>query len=67
MNQAAHPCVSAAMDEIISVLNQNGIETEKLWLGVKPMADCMACGQCHKNGRCVFDDEVSEVPRPITS
>jgi len=31
-------CVSAAMDEIISTLNQNGIETEKLWLGVKPMA-----------------------------
>jgi multimeric flavodoxin WrbA len=39
-------CVSTAMDEIISTLNQNGIETEKLWLGVKPMADCIACGQC---------------------
>ena len=54
-------CVSTAMDEIISTLNQNGIETEKLWLGVKPMADCIACGQCQKNGRCVFDDEVNKI------
>lgn len=54
-------CTSAALDEMIKVLNQNGIETEKLWLGKKPVPDCMACMQCTKKGKCVFDDEVNAV------
>lgn len=54
-------CISAAMDEVIAVLNENGIETEKLWLGKKPMPDCMACGSCFKTGKCVYNDEVNEV------
>ncbi len=54
-------CTSAAMDEAIRVLNENGVETEKLWLGKGAMPDCMACMKCRKTGRCVFDDSVNDI------
>ena len=54
-------CTSTAMDEAIRVLNENGIETEKIWLGKKPMPDCMACYKCAETGKCVFSDQVNEV------
>ena len=54
-------CTAAAMDEVIRVLNENGIETEKIWLGKKPMPDCMACFKCVESGKCVFSDQVNEI------
>lgn len=54
-------CTQAAMDEVIHVLNENGIETEKLWLGKKAMPDCMACMKCQEIGKCVFQDQVNEI------
>lgn len=54
-------CTATAMDEMIRVLNENGIETEKLWLGKKAMPDCMACFHCMQNGKCVFNDQVNEI------
>ena len=54
-------CTAAAMDEAIRVLNENGIETEKIWLGKKPMPDCMACYKCAETGKCVFSDQVNEI------
>ena len=35
-----------ALYEIIGVLEKNGIQSEKLWLGKKTVADCMACMKC---------------------
>lgn len=35
-------CTAAAMDEMIRVLNESGIETEQLWLGKKAVPDCTA-------------------------
>ena len=32
-----------------------------LWLGKKPMADCIACGHCFKTGHCMFKDQVNEI------
>lgn len=58
-------CVSTAMDEVIGVLRDSGIETEKLWLGKKAMPDCMACMQCQVKGRCVIEDQVNEVAAQI--
>ena len=54
-------CTATAMDEAIRVLNENGIETEKIWLGKKPMPDCMACYKCVEIGKCVFSDHVNEI------
>ena len=58
-------CVSKAMDEVITVLNDNGIQTEKIWLGKKAMPDCMACMKCQETGKCVFQDQVNEIASEI--
>ena len=49
-----------ALSEIARTLQGEGIETEILWIGNKPVRGCIACGQCkaNANGRCVFDDDV---------
>ncbi|MBP5280740.1 MAG: flavodoxin family protein [Erysipelotrichaceae bacterium] len=58
-------CISTAMDEVISILNENEVQTEKLWLGKKAMPDCMACMKCQETGKCVFQDQVNEIAARI--
>ena len=50
-----HGCTAAALDEVIAVLNAEGIETEILQVGNKDVRGCIACGTCGKKGSCVFD------------
>ena len=40
-------------------MNEEGIETTIFHIGTKPIAGCMACGQCKSKGQCVFDDQVN--------
>jgi len=48
-----------ALSEIAKQLEKNGIDSEIVWIGNKPVRGCIACGQCAQNGgRCVFDDDV---------
>ena len=56
-----HGCTATAIAELVGTLEKNGIETETLWLGKKPVADCIACGHCFEAGKCVFDDAVNEI------
>ena len=53
-------CVYTALSEVAKTLNEEGIETEIFWVGNKPIAGCIACKSCAKNGKCVFDDTVNE-------
>jgi multimeric flavodoxin WrbA len=53
-------CTWTALNEAAKTLNEEGIETEIFWIGVKPLAGCIACKTCAKKGRCVFDDTVNE-------
>lgn len=54
-------CTYTALTEVANTLQQNGIETELLYLGKKPIAGCIACGQCRRTGRCVWDDMVNRI------
>ena len=49
-----------ALSETAKTLEKNGIETEMVQIGVKPVRGCIACGQCKAKGfgRCVFDDDI---------
>ena len=49
-----------ALSEVADKLSQQGIETEFLQIGNKPVRGCIACGTCARkgNGRCTFDDDV---------
>lgn len=53
------------MKEVAGALENNGVETEILYLGKQPMADCIACFKCAKARKCVFDDAVNEVLEKI--
>lgn len=50
-----------ALKEVAGTLKAEGIETETVWIGKKPVRGCIACRQCQtKNlGRCVFDDDIA--------
>ena len=49
-----------ALSEIARQLEKNGVESEIVQLGNKPVRGCIACGQCRAKelGHCVFDDDV---------
>ena len=51
----------AAIEEMEKVFRAEGIETEVIQVGGKPIADCLQCNVCGKTGKCVFtDDGVNE-------
>ncbi len=49
-----------ALNEAAQTLNAEGIETEIVWIGTKPVRGCIACGGCMRagNGHCVFNDDL---------
>ena len=50
-----------ALQEMVQVFEQNGIETEVVHVGNQAVRGCMACGYCYKNGKCIYDDVVNEL------
>ena len=53
-------CTFTALTEVAKTLNEEGIDTEIFWIGIKPLAGCTACKTCAKTGRCAFDDRVND-------
>ena len=56
-----HGCTAAALEEMIQVFKEEGVETELIQVGTKDIRGCIACGTCSLKGKCVFDDLVNEV------
>lgn len=54
-------CTAQALKAVADALEKEQIETETVWIGTKPLADCIACGKCRETGKCVFDDVVNEI------
>ena len=50
----ANGCTYTALSLIASGLNEEGIETEILQSGNRPIQDCIACSGCERTGKCVF-------------
>ena len=53
-------CTYTALEEVASTLREAGVETEIVWLGVKPLAGCIGCGSCAEKKACFRDDVVNE-------
>lgn len=51
---------SRLVDEILSVFNPLGIESEVVSIGNKDIRGCMACSYCATHDGCVFKDIVNE-------
>ncbi|MCI8500788.1 MAG: flavodoxin family protein [Oscillospiraceae bacterium] len=52
-------CTYTAISLVAEELKKQGIETEIVSVGVKPVQGCIACGKCKDTGRCIFDDMVN--------
>ena len=63
LNGSAHVsgCTATALNEMIKVFSEEGIETELIQVGAKDIRGCISCNRCSEDGRCVFDDLVNEV------
>ncbi|MBQ3796906.1 MAG: flavodoxin family protein [Butyrivibrio sp.] len=57
----ADGCTATALNEMIKIFDEEGIETEVIQVGNKDIRGCVSCGYCEKNGRCVVNDLVNEV------
>ena len=60
LNGSPHPhgCTFTALSEVAKTLEENGVETEILQIGAKPVRGCIACGGCAGKGRCAFGDDI---------
>ncbi len=52
---------SIALNEMIKVFEAEGVETKLVHIGHKVIRGCVACQNCFKLGRCVFEDIVNDV------
>lgn len=50
-----------ALNEVSKSLRAEGVETEIIHVGSKPLRGCLACGQCNGLKECVTHDLVNEV------
>ncbi|MBO5327633.1 MAG: flavodoxin family protein [Clostridia bacterium] len=54
-----HGCTYTALSVIAEELKNQGVESEIVWIGTKPVRGCIGCGACRNNGdKCVFSDDV---------
>ena len=57
-------CTALALNEMIKVFEEEGVETELIHVGNQDVHGCIACGFCNGNGRCVFaKDSVNDAAR----
>jgi len=52
----ANGCTYTALCHVAEALKEQGIESEIVHIGAKPVCGCTACGACRKTGKCAFDD-----------
>lgn len=53
-------CTYTALAEVAKSLNENGIETEIVWIGKTALEGCRGCRACAKLWKCVIEDKVNE-------
>ena len=54
-------CTARALEEVAITLQNEGLETETVNIGKEAVRGCLACGYCHKHGKCVHDDCVNVI------
>lgn len=51
-------CTERALDEMIKVFTEDGIETEVFQIGKNDIRGCVACNGCQKLGRCAYGSDI---------
>ena len=52
---------AAALEEMIPIFQEAGIETELVQVGHLPIQGCIGCQSCYRTGKCAIDDVVNEL------
>lgn len=52
-----------ALNEVASALNAEGVETEIVNLGTKPVQGCISCYRCRELKRCALNDDLYNAVR----
>lgn len=47
-----------ALSEVAKTLESNGVSTEIISIGTKPVQGCIACNKCRELGKCIFKDDL---------
>lgn len=60
------PHKSGTTDKALSIVEaamaEGGVESERIWIGARPVRGCIACEKCADTGRCAFcDDGANEI------
>ena len=63
----AHGNTALALAELQKTFVEDGVQTEIIQVGSKPVRGCIACGSCYVSGRCVIDDIVNETAPKLES
>ncbi len=63
----AHGNTALALAELQKTFAEDGVQTEIIQVGSKPVRGCIACGSCYVSGRCVIDDIVNETAPKLES
>lgn len=57
---------SIALNEMVKIFDQEGIETEIIYIGHKDIRGCIGCRSCKMGiDKCVFDDLVNETAKKL--
>ena len=51
-------CTYTGLSIAAQVLQEEGFETEIVWLGTRAIQDCIACMKCRETGKCVFANDL---------
>ncbi len=64
----ANGSTRAGLDIMAEVFASNGVDSEIVCVGAKPVRDCLGCNKCAEKGKCVFqDDGVNEFVEKATT
>ena len=55
-----HGGTERALSEMARTLEAEGVETERYWVGAKPIRGCMQCGRCTRLQGCIHDPAVRD-------
>lgn len=56
-----HGNTALALAEMKKIFTAEGVATEMISLGTKPIRSCIACRKCAEIGKCIFNDLVNDV------
>ena len=51
-------CTFTALTEIKNQLAKHNLDSEIVWIGIKPVRGCIDCKKCAGAKKCAFDDDI---------